>query len=179
VGTKDGGRENGVQERILATLLMEMDGVGVTIKTSDNLSKVAESESVASSSKISQKSQPSNPRVIVVGATNRPELLDAALKRPGRFDKLIHIPPPDFSERLAILQRITSNMPFKEDVDLNVIAEKSHLCSGADLRSICVEAGLYALSNRGMDIGNIYQSDFEAILLNFRPSLTIKDFSTP
>eukprot|EP00501_MAST-03F_sp_TOSAG23-6_P002375 GSMAST32.ASY1.ANO1.2481.1 assembled CDS len=83
----------------------------------------------------------------IVGATNRPEMIDAALMRPGRFDQVIYVPPPDYSGSLAILQIHTKNIPIGEDVDLKQIAQ---ICidkklTGAEIKSICKEATISAL----------------------------------
>jgi len=79
----------------------------------------------------------SNPIVVVIGATNRPDILDAALLRPGRFDKLVYVPAPDAAERLDILQGVTSRMPLNPDVQLSRLAERTELFSGADLAHLC------------------------------------------
>ena len=110
--------------------------------------------------------------VIVVGATNRPELLDAALMRPGRFDKIVFIPPPDFANRLEILQVATSKMPLDSDVDLNEIASKTASFSGADLENLCKEAGLHAMTAFGLEhVSSVTRNDFEEVMLTFSPSL--------
>ncbi|MEM0324453.1 MAG: CDC48 family AAA ATPase [Candidatus Aenigmatarchaeota archaeon] len=83
--------------------------------------------------------------VVVIAATNRPDILDPALLRPGRFDRLIYVPPPDAKGRLEILKIHTRNMPLDKDVDLEKIAEKTENYSGADLEAICKEAAILAL----------------------------------
>jgi len=84
-------------------------------------------------------------KVIVIGATNRPEALDPALRRPGRFDREIEIRPPDKRARLEILQVHTRNMPLSEDVDLAKLAEMTHGYTGADLAALAREAAMSAL----------------------------------
>ncbi|MGC9181993.1 MAG: CDC48 family AAA ATPase, partial [Thermogladius sp.] len=84
-------------------------------------------------------------RVIVIGATNRPDALDPALRRPGRFDREIEIPPPDKRARREILAVHTRNMPLAEDVDLGKLAEITHGYTGADLAALVKEAALAAL----------------------------------
>jgi len=84
-------------------------------------------------------------KVIVIGATNRPEALDPALRRPGRFDREIEIRPPDKRARKEILQVHVRNMPLAEDVDLDKIAEMTHGYTGADLAALAKEAAMSAL----------------------------------
>jgi transitional endoplasmic reticulum ATPase len=83
--------------------------------------------------------------VIVIGATNRPDILDPALLRPGRFDRLVYVRPPDKKSRLAIFKIHTRNMPLAEDVDLNELAEMTEGYVGADIEAICREAVMLAL----------------------------------
>ncbi|MGB9635926.1 MAG: CDC48 family AAA ATPase [Thermoplasmata archaeon] len=84
-------------------------------------------------------------RVVVIGATNRPNALDPALRRPGRFDREIELGIPDRNARLEILQIHTRGMPLAEDVDLGQIADLTHGYSGADLAALVKEAGMKAL----------------------------------
>jgi transitional endoplasmic reticulum ATPase len=84
-------------------------------------------------------------KVVVIGATNRPQALDPALRRPGRFDREIVIGVPDRDGRLEILQIHTRGMPLAKDVDLNVLASVTHGFVGADLEAICKEAAMSAL----------------------------------
>ena len=81
-------------------------------------------------------------QVVVIGATNRPDSLDPALRRPGRFDREIEIGVPDSEERKEVLEIHTRNMPLAEDVDLEKIANTTHGCVGADLESLCKEAAM-------------------------------------
>ncbi|MGA2574339.1 MAG: CDC48 family AAA ATPase [Candidatus Methanomethylicaceae archaeon] len=83
--------------------------------------------------------------VIVIGATNRPNALDPALRRPGRFDREIEIGVPSVPERYEILQVHTRNMPFSKDVDLKHVASLTHGFVGADLAALCREAAMKAL----------------------------------
>ncbi|MBC7110296.1 MAG: AAA family ATPase, partial [Archaeoglobi archaeon] len=82
--------------------------------------------------------------VKIIGATNRVDILDPALLRPGRFDRLIEIPLPDFEGRLEILRIHTRKMNLR-DVDLRRIAEETEGASGADLKAIATEAGMFAI----------------------------------
>ncbi|WP_458402628.1 CDC48 family AAA ATPase [Methanobrevibacter sp.] len=81
-------------------------------------------------------------QVVVIGATNRPDSLDPALRRPGRFDREIEIGVPDTEERKEVLEIHTRNMPLSEDVDLEKIAGTTHGFVGADLESLCKEAAM-------------------------------------
>lgn len=83
--------------------------------------------------------------VVVIGATNRPDILDPALLRPGRFDRLVYVKPPDRKSRLAIFKIHTRNMPLAEDVDLEELAEITEGYVGADIEAICREAVMLAL----------------------------------
>jgi cell division protease FtsH len=85
-----------------------------------------------------------NEKVIVMAATNRPDVLDPALLRPGRFDRRVTIDNPDRNDRLEILKIHARKKPFAEDVDLNVIAERTPGFSGADLYSLMNEGAILA-----------------------------------
>ncbi|MFZ8830483.1 MAG: CDC48 family AAA ATPase, partial [Candidatus Aenigmatarchaeota archaeon] len=104
-----------VERRIVATLLSLMDGLK------------------------------SRGKVIVIAATNRPNDIDPALRRPGRFDREIEVPVPDRNGRLEILKIHTRNMPLAKDVNLEEIADKTHGFVGADLMALCKEAAMSAL----------------------------------
>ena len=84
-------------------------------------------------------------QVVVIGATNIPEVLDPALRRPGRFDREIEIGVPNTQARLQILKIHTRAMPLAPDVNLQEIAEHSHGFVGADLEALCQEVGMIAL----------------------------------
>lgn len=84
-------------------------------------------------------------KVVVIGATNRINAIDPALRRPGRFDREIEIGVPDREGRLEILQIHTRGMPLEKDVDLEIIANMSHGFVGADLQAVAKEAGIRAL----------------------------------
>ena len=85
--------------------------------------------------------------VKIIAATNRPELLDKALLRPGRFDRIIEIGLPDFEGRKKILNILTKNVPFSSDINLDSISKKTDGFSGADLKSLILEAGMNAITN--------------------------------
>lgn len=113
-------------------------------------------------------------RVVVIGATNRPNAIDPALRRPGRFDREIEIGVPNKQGRLEILQIHTRGMPLAEDVDLEKIASVTHGFVGADLAALCKEAAMRALRRI------LPQIDFEkesipAEILN-KITVTMNDF---
>lgn len=113
--------------------------------------------------------------VIVIGATNRPDMVDAALMRPGRFDKHILVPPPNMKARIDILKTHTTKMPLAIDVDLNIIALQTEFYSGADLKNICSEAAMIAMTDEGMEVTTIRGDHFSKALSITRPSLTEAD----
>ena len=82
----------------------------------------------------------SKKNVFIIGATNRPDIIDPAILRPGRLDQLIYIPLPDDKSRESILKANLRKSPLARDVDLGYIAKVSHGFSGADLTEICQRA---------------------------------------
>jgi transitional endoplasmic reticulum ATPase len=104
------GDGGGAADRVINQILTEMDGVG-------------------------QKKS-----VFIIGATNRPDIIDSAIMRPGRLDQLIYIPLPDHKSRHAVLKSVLRKSPISKDVDLNFLSEKTHGYSGADLTEICQRA---------------------------------------
>jgi len=109
--------------------------------------------------------------VCVIGATNRPEILDQALLRPGRFDRIILVPPPDKQARLEILRVHTRNMPLDKDVNLEEIAERTKGYSGADLANLCREAGMMAIRSEE-PLTTVKAKHFEEALKKIPPSIT-------
>ncbi|XP_025937197.1 spermatogenesis-associated protein 5 isoform X6 [Apteryx rowi] len=117
--SKREGAQNEVEKRVVASLLTLMDGIG---------------------------SEGSEGQLLVLGATNRPHALDAALRRPGRFDKEIEIGIPNAQDRLDILQKLLRKVPHSlTAAELVQLADSAHGYVGADLAALCKEAGLYAL----------------------------------
>lgn len=100
----------------------------------------------------------SNEGVILIAATNRPDVLDPALMRPGRFDRRVIVPRPDLNGRLGILKVHAKKVPIAEDVDLALVARGTPGFSGADLEILVNEAALYAAR---MDKDKVAKSDFE------------------
>jgi proteasome regulatory subunit len=103
----------------------------------------------------------STQNVKIIAATNRPELLDKALLRPGRFDRIIEIGLPDSSARSKILKILTRNMPMNKSVNLKHIANKTDGFSGAELKALVMEAGMKAISE-GQE--SVTESDFSLAL---------------
>ena len=81
----------------------------------------------------------------IIGATNRPDILDPALLRPGRFDRFIEVPLPNVDGRREILKIHTKNMSFDEEADIDLLADLTDGFSGADLKAVCTEAGMFAI----------------------------------
>jgi transitional endoplasmic reticulum ATPase len=142
VPARGGGMgEPQVTERVVNTILAEMDGL-------EELNNV-----------------------VVIGATNRPTLIDPALLRPGRFDELIYVGTPDAKGRRRILAIHTKTMPMADGVDLDSLAERTERFTGADLEDLVRRAGLTAL-RRGLDAGQVTMADFEAAMAETRASVT-------
>jgi AAA family ATPase len=108
---------SGVEDKVLCQLLNEMDGIE------------------------------GRGKVIIFGATNRPDMLDKALIRPGRFDRLIYIPPPDEISREEIFKICFSKMKMDKDIDYHNLAEKTPFFSGADIAKVAREAGMLAIAD--------------------------------
>ncbi|HEY6817086.1 MAG TPA: CDC48 family AAA ATPase [Croceibacterium sp.] len=110
--------------------------------------------------------------IVVIGATNRPGLVDPALLRPGRFDELVYVGAPDMAGRLHILGIHTRNMPLADDVDLPGIALETERFTGADLGDVVRRAGLIAIRKRGEDAKTVTAADFTAALADSRATVT-------
>jgi transitional endoplasmic reticulum ATPase len=130
-----------VTERVVNTILAEMDGI----------------EEMQS--------------VVVIGATNRPTLIDPALMRPGRLDELIYVSVPDEDGRLHILKIHTKRMPLDKDVDLAGLAKRTDKFTGADLEDLVRRAGLSALRG-SLKTKRVSAAHFEAALAETRASVT-------
>jgi len=108
-------------------------------------------------------------RVVIIGITNRPDLIDNSMLRTGRLDLNVFVNPPDEKGRLEIIKILTDNMPLSKDVDLHEISVATQNYSGADLASLCREAAVEAMQNGSKEITS---KDFAAGLKNIRPSIT-------
>ena len=142
VPARGGGMgEPQVTERVVNTILAEMDGL----------------EELQS--------------VVVIGATNRPNLVDPALLRPGRFDELIYVGVPDQAGRRRILGIQTAKMPLAADVDLDRVAARTERFTGADLEDVVRRAGLVTL-RRSLESKEVDMAAFETALGESRASVT-------
>jgi len=108
--------------------------------------------------------------VVVIATTNRPDILDPALLRPGRFDRLIYVPSPDEKTRLEIFKIHTKNMPLK-GVDIKKLANETEGYSGADIEAVAREAALFAL-REDMKAKEVKQRHFDEALKKIKPSIT-------
>lgn len=108
-------------------------------------------------------------RVVVVGITNRPDVLDNSLLRTGRLDLVLYVPPPDEKGRLEIIKILTEKMPLDKDVNLHEIAVATQNYSGADLAALCREAAIQAMRGNTQKISS---KDFANSLKQVRPSIT-------
>lgn len=132
--------DSGVSDRVVAALLTELDGV-----------------------------EPLR-EVVVLGATNRPELVDPALLRPGRLERLVFVPPPDAAARADILRATARNTPLTADVDLDQLAAALEGYSAADCAALIREAALTAM-RESMDAVEVSAAHFESARRAVRPSL--------
>jgi len=108
-------------------------------------------------------------RVVVVGITNRPDVLDNSLLRTGRLDLVLYVAPPDEKGRLDIIKILTAKMPLDKDVNLQEIAVATQNYSGADLAALCREAAILAMRNNSVKISS---RDFANSLKQVRASIT-------
>ena len=110
--------------------------------------------------------------VVVIGATNRPNLVDPALLRPGRLDELVYVGTPDAKGRAHILKIHTGKMPLAKDVNLASIAEHADRFTGADLEDLVRRAGLTAIRTRGAKAKTVTAADFATALEDSRATVT-------
>ncbi len=136
-----GFADSGVTERVISQLLTELDGI-ITLED-----------------------------VVVIAATNRPDIVDPAVLRPGRFDRLIYVPEPDEKSRLQIFKIYTKNMPTTKDVDLKTLSEITKNYSGADIDALCREAAMYAL-RKDVNTKEVSMKDFQEATKRIGPSVS-------
>lgn len=129
-----------------------MDGVGLKVESQSQINTIDNT-------------------ILVIAATNRPDNIDDALMRPGRFDKLIYVSAPDELCREEILRSITKEMPIDNDIDFNKYAKSTINFSGADLFNLCNEAALIALSH-DLNTCKITNNNFDQAFQVIKPSLT-------
>ena len=135
------GGDSRVTERVISQLLTEIDGL-VSLEN-----------------------------VVVIAATNRPDMIDPAVLRPGRFDRRVYVPPPNFEARRKILGIKTEEMPLDESVSLDDISKSMDGYSGADIDSLVREAGLNAL-RRDPEADSVITQDFDSAMDEIAPSIT-------
>jgi len=135
---------NKVTEHVLNQILSEMDGIE------------------------------SNNDLVVIGATNRPDILDPAILRPGRFDRILLVGPTDKKGRLEIFKIHTKNMPLAKDVDINDLAEKTDGYVGSDIEGLCREAAMLAL-RKDINADKVKLENFEEAMGKVKPSVTKSD----
>lgn len=114
--------------------------------------------------------------VAIMGASNRPDILDEALLRPGRFDRIIKIPLPEEKARLKIIKIHTAKMAIAKGVNYKKMAAETDGLSGADLRAVCVEAGMGAIKNKKTKVS---YKDFTLALEKIKNRLNETDISEP
>jgi len=136
-----GFSDSGVSERVISQLLTEMDGI---VSLED---------------------------VVVIAATNRPDLVDQAVLRPGRFDRLIYVPEPSEEARKQIFKIYTKNMPLAKDVKIEELAKMTNNYSGADINGLSREAALIAL-RKNISTKEVALADFRAAMEKVGPSIT-------
>jgi len=136
--TRSANDETFVTQRVVDTLLTEMDGL--------------------------QEMK----NVLVIGATNRPDMIDPALLRPGRFDKIIEIEIPDEAARISIFKVHTKKMPLTKDVSLEDLASHSENYTGAEIENLCREAGMNAIRNNRKEVT---KEDFERAFEEVKPTI--------
>ncbi len=135
------GNDSNVTERVVNQLLTEMDG----------LQELAD--------------------VVIIAATNRPDIMDTALLRPGRFDRIIYVPVPDKATRKLIFQVHLKGMKLDKDVELKTLVERTDGYVGADIEAVCREAAIMAL-RKDLKAKAVKMEFFEEALLKVRPSTT-------
>ena len=135
-----GYADSGVTERVISQLLTEMDGI---VSLED---------------------------VVVIAATNRPDIVDPAILRPGRFDRLIYVPEPNQKARTEIFRIYTKDMPLASNVDLSQLTVMTKSYSGADIQAICREAALNALRT-DTEAKDVTLEDFQKAAEKIGPSI--------
>ena len=135
---------NKVSEHVLNQILSEMDGIE------------------------------DNNDIVIIGATNRPDMLDPAILRPGRFDRILLVGPTDKKGRLEIFKIHTKNMPLAKDVDITELAEKTEGYVGSDIEGLCREAAMLAL-RKDIKADKVNLANFEDAMGKVKPSVTKSD----
>jgi len=136
-----GFADSGVTERVISQLLTEMDGI---LALED---------------------------IVVIAATNRPDIVDPAVLRPGRFDRLVYVPAPDEKGRLEIFKIYIKDMPLADDIDLALLVTTTQNYSGADIDAFCREAAMHAL-RRDVNAKEVSMEDFQEAMKRIGPTIS-------
>ena len=141
LAVKRSGQDSSVADRVLSQLLSEMDGIEPLVN------------------------------VTIVAATNRPDILDSALLRPGRIDSILYVSPPDLDSRKSIFSIQLKKVPAGDDVDVLELAQLSDGFSGAETVAVCQNAALLAMEE-SLDAAVVRQSHFLAAISNTTKRIT-------
>ena len=175
----------GESEKAVREVFKKARQTSPTIIFFDEIDSVAPARSVSSDSNVSQRvvnqiltemdGLEELNDVVVIAATNRPDIIDTALLRPGRFDRIILVEAPDKETREKIFKLHTKNMPIAKDVDLKQLVGKLEGYSGADIEAVCREAAIMALRDN-IDSKKVNLKYFNQAIEKVPPSIT-KDIS--
>lgn len=141
LAVRRGGDETSVADRVLSQLLSELDGIEPLVN------------------------------VTVVAATNRPDIIDSALLRPGRIDRILYVSPPDSPSRLKIMEIQTRKMPLSSDVDFDTLNIKMEGFSGAECVALCQNAAIHSMEE-DINTKEVCQRHFQKALKNITPRIT-------
>ncbi|KAJ3405316.1 spermatogenesis associated protein 5 [Chytridiales sp. JEL 0842] len=141
IAVRRGGEDSSVGDRVLSQLLNEMDGIEPLVN------------------------------VTVVAATNRPDILDSALLRPGRFDRIVYVSPPDVASRREILRIQTKRMSCDSNVQIDELAEMTQGYSGAEVVAVCQEAAMNAMEE-DLNAEHVSRRHFEKAVSGITPRIT-------
>ena len=166
----------GESEKAVREIFRKAKSASPCVVIFDELDSLARSKSGESangetllSQLLTEIEEGSSSRVVVIGITNRPDILDNALLRTGRLDLTLYVSPPDEKGRLEIIKILTEKMPLAKDVKLQEIAITTQNYSGADLAALCREAVIEAMRKNSTEISN---RDFSTCLNRIKPSIT-------
>ena len=171
----------GESEKAIRELFKKAKQVAPTIVFLDELDSIAPRRGAYSGSHVTESvvnqiltsidGLESMEGVIIIGATNRPDILDPSLLRPGRFDRLLLIHAPDKKSRIEIFKIHTKDMPLSKEISLKELADKCEGFSGADIEGVCREAAMLSL-RENIKAKKVTNENFEKALKGFRPSIT-------
>ena len=113
--------------------------------------------------------------VVIISATNRIDLIDSALLRPGRLDRHVYVPIPDIETRKKIFEIHTKNMPLAKDVSIDNLVKMTENFVGADIESICREAAITALRESNLKAKEVKKIHFDNVINKHKPTVTKED----